>query len=130
MMFTYKAQASGHKLRIGIECRVVDLDEFVGDEVFEAEPGVYLGGRGLPEDQREWLLYGVSLLAEAFTEKTDRFDVVVEVLRLDIAPETYQVEGLAPAVAGWLASAYSLDYTPPPIRYDDTAGRFVFDFVG
>ncbi len=128
MMYTYKAQASGHKLRIGIECKVVDLDEFVGDQVYEAEPGVYLGAHHLPEDQREWLLYGISLLAEAYTDKTERFDVVVEVLRLDYTPESYQVEGLAPAVAGWMAATFNLDYTPPPVRYDEAAGQFVFTF--
>lgn len=115
-------------IRITIDCRVLDLGEFVGERILEAVPGLYLGVTDLTEAQSEWLSYGLTLVAEPFMEKTDRFDVVVEVVTLDDDPAHTQPEALACAIAGWMARAFRLPYTPPPVTYDETKNRYTFDF--
>ncbi len=54
--------------------------------------------------------------------------LVVRVVDVVIAPADYQDEGLACAIAGWLAEHYRLDYSPPPVRFDREQNRYQFSF--
>lgn len=130
--YTYRAgSANTRQVEVTIDCRVVSLERFVGVQIYEAMPGFYLGagdGLTLTEPQREWLLYGLEEVSEDFFETTDRYDVVVEITRLD--DDADHPAASAFAVAGWVARAYGLDYTPPNPAYDAEQNRLVYKFDG
>ena len=129
--FTYRAgNDKTRQLALTIDCRVLSLEQYVGVQIYEAMPGLYLGAAGvtLTEPQREWLLYGLEIVSEDFFDTTDRYDVVVAVTRLDYMPETYQPEACAFAIAAWVAREHGFGYAPPSPAFDADAGRLVFPF--
>ncbi len=129
--FTYRAgDDNTRKIALTIDCRTLDLEKYVGVQIYEAMPGLYLGAEGvtLTEPQREWMLYGLEVVSEDFFDTTDRYDVVIAVTRLEHAPESYQPEACAFAIAGWVAREHGFDYAPPSPAYDADADRLVYPF--
>ncbi|MEM6529624.1 MAG: hypothetical protein AAF653_15100 [Chloroflexota bacterium] len=129
MHHVYQISDSGQQLRVEIDCKIVALENYVGVDVLEVVPGLYLGFDGYTEAQKEWLSYGLEVVGNDFLEKTEQFDSVVQVTALHVTPENIPNEALAPALAGWMAAAYGVEYEPPTVTFDMEQGQFVFAFA-
>ncbi|MEL6268740.1 MAG: hypothetical protein AAFU54_09415 [Chloroflexota bacterium] len=128
MRYIYHVSDSGKQLRVEIECKIVALEDYVGVDVLEVVPGLYLGFDGYTESQKEWLSYGLEVVGNDFLEKTEQFDCVVQVKSLRVTPDAAPNEALAPALAGWMAAAHGVTYKPPAVTFDADSGQFVFAF--
>ena len=135
--YWYRFSKTTWGIFIGLTAEVVPHALYTGPAI-EAAEGLWLaavppmwGGTPMADrpELRYYLTVGLRLVADQMRGPIQKQGpLVVRVLTLEFAATDYQDEGLACAIAGWLAEEYYLDYSPPPVYYDPEQNRYQFIF--
>ena len=135
--YWYRFIKSTWGIAIGLTAVVVPRASYNGPEI-EAGGGMWLSTlsptwSGTPMfDRPEHLHYftiGLRLVADQMRGIVEaQGPLTIRVLALEFALTDYQDEGLACAIAGWLAENYHFAFSPPPVHFDRESNRYHFLF--
>jgi|GEM_PF-1234551 len=80
-------------------------------------------------EEFNYLVKGLQLVADEITKKMEeKTTFVIKIVKLEFALTDYQPEGLAYAVANWLAQEFHFTFTGSPIIFDKINNRYIFSF--
>lgn len=86
-------------------------------------------GRWSTEADIEMIHFGLSLMADALTNKLqDSEPIVIVIERVEYPLCDYQAEGLVPAVMGWVSREFDLPLPEFSASFDKGANRYLFEF--
>jgi hypothetical protein len=129
--YLYRLLKSSWGIWIKITAESMPLAGYSG-RTTQAAKGLWLSVEPswlLSADRLVFLIIGLRLVENEMQPIVqERGPLVVHVTDLQIAPCDYQDEGLACAIAGWMAEEYHLNYVHPPVYFDRERNRYQFTF--
>ncbi|MEP7289871.1 MAG: hypothetical protein ABI947_29320 [Chloroflexota bacterium] len=102
----------------------------VEEKPIETIRGVYLDIKAkLPIVEHQYLILGIALVKNQLEEWVNKnYPIIIKVVKLDIVLTDYQEEGLACALAGWIARELNLEYSEPVVYFSKEENRYIFPF--
>ncbi len=130
--YSYRIIKSSWGIAIDITADVLPL---VGNEraAIEVGQGLRLAvdpglGLKLSQQEHQMLAAGLRLTEEGMTEIVQRDGpFVIQIDDISFNPTDYQEEGLAYALASWVAHHFNLSLALPPVHFSKQENRYIFN---
>jgi hypothetical protein len=128
--YSYRIIKSSWGIAIDITAEAVPLAHYSGTAAEEVEQGLWLAvetGWQLSPDERRYLATGLRLVSQGMQRRiVQNGPIVVRVIDLRFNPTDYQEEGLAYALAGWMAQTFDFPFSPPHALFNREKNRYEF----
>jgi len=129
--YVYRVFQSTWGIYVGLTANMFPHSKFAGEAV-ETISDVYLsiGIPNISREEYEYFVIGINLVKDQLEPWISKNEpVVISIVDLVINFVDYQPEGLACALAGWLAERLQLEYTQPTVYFDKDKNRYIFPFA-
>ena len=128
--YSYRLIKSSWGIAIDITAEAAPLSDYSGAAAEEVEQGLWLAVETswqLSPDECRYLATGLRLVSQDMQSRIAQDGpIVVRVIDLRFNPTDYQKEGLAFALAGWMAQTFDFPFSPPHALFNREKNRYEF----
>ena len=126
--YTYRLFKHTWGVAIDITAEAVPLSQYKG-EATEVVKGLWFAlgiDWELTAGEKQYLETGLRLVSNEIGDEVMDEPIVIRVVDILFNPTDFQEEGLAYAMAGWMAQAFGIAFVPPPVEFDKERNLYNF----